>query len=398
MRIKSAGQLLSVAAADQIAFAASNSLLSVAVARQVSTEEFGRFALAYLAIVAMTAIARQAFGTTAMLAEVSGPSEVERRTASFENAVWLGAMLGTAATLFGLLAMVVFGAHPWTLVLSAAAPALAADQLRGAAVSRNRQIVSLQGSLLWIAVLLLAMLTSGSAGAAVVCWAAGAAASGVWIASRLSLRPQRPSISALGEADMRSARSLAVDASAAMLYRQVLFWFLAAYLGVAAVGSLRAAQTVFSPAAVVTAGMTSGISPRMREHGSGSRERSRLRLLATLVVLAVAIAVGALLLALPSVGTFLVGRSWSVAAAIAPLIFIVRIADGLSMAGQLELIADGRTQILARTRIAASIASIALPTGGALLSGVTGAVAGMALASSLMVPIWWRRASGKLNR
>lgn len=395
----STGRTVALAASDQIAYAASNSLLAVSVARTASTSEFGEFALAYLILVGVMGIAKQGFGTSAMLATVSsGQADTdEHRSLTFQNALWVSVLLGIVSSLAGVVGMSVGSTSIWAVVLAVAGPALVADQLRNSAAGMGRQGESVVGSLFWVSAVVAAIFFRASPAIALLAWGAGATISAIWLSWRLRLRPRAFRISDLEQDDRISLGSLVAEAAANMAYRQLLFWFLALYVGLAAVGTLRAAQTLFSPAAVTVAGMLSGIAPRMREAGHATPRRRTLRLGASLTVFLVALSVAALLLLSPRVGETLVGETWQSASRVAPMVFIVRVAESVILGSQLELIASGRARSLAVTRAASSVSSVLIAVVGAASGGVMGAAVGMAISTVLFVPIWSRAAKREVS-
>jgi O-antigen/teichoic acid export membrane protein len=172
---------------------------------------------------------------------------------------------------------------------------------------------------------------------------------------------------------------------------QLTTYGLALFAGVAAVGSLRAAQVLFGPMNVLFLGASAITLPeaaRLRQRGDG---RLRSLLIAFSLVLAFgALFVGAALMAMPShIGRALLGSSWDAGRPLLlPMTINLAAAGGIAGAslGLRAFEAAGKTL---RTRMSMMPVMAACGLAGAAWFGAAGAAWGLAIANTVAVVPWW---------
>jgi O-antigen/teichoic acid export membrane protein len=222
----------------------------------------------------------------------------------------------------------------------------------------------------------------------VLVWAGAGLIGGVVGAVALKL-PSRPvSVrDAVAQSDLASRLSL--DNLVTQLAQQGIGYAVAAVAGVAAAGSLRAAQTVFLPVAVLSLGVQSAITPELVR--VRARSLRQMRKLMNVIVIGLtgfaAVYFVAALLCPDSLGKKAFGVSWSGAAPLLPYIGAAAVVGAgvttAAVAG-LRALADARRTLQARsvavvlTIVTAVIGSVAAGDKGAsvaiLISGVGQAV------------------------
>lgn len=172
---------------------------------------------------------------------------------------------------------------------------------------------------------------------------------------------------------------------------QVVMVALAGIAGLAAVGSVRGAQTALGPLNIVFLAAPLVLVP---EFARLRRERPE-RVLAAAAVLAAALGTTALLfggavLVLPDqVGTALLGPSWGPARTMLVPIAVLLASTGVNVVAIIGLRALAAAHKSLRARLVVSPLVLVGGTAGALLGGAMGAAYGLALANCLACVVWW---------
>ena len=156
-------------------------------------------------------------------------------------------------------------------------------------------------------------------------------------------------------------------------------------------GRLRAAQTLLGPVSVLLLGGAAlGVpeSVRTREDVPGMR-RFAVRL--SLFLASFTVLCGACVyLALPAFGPHLFPSSWSAARPLLPLLVVFNVALGASTGPMSGIRALGDTRWIVRGRIASTLVLLLVGLPAASLVGAGGAVAGLAVAETLLAIATWR--------
>ncbi|MBL7502678.1 oligosaccharide flippase family protein [Frankia sp. CNm7] len=257
------------AVADQAVSSGTNFLTTLLLARLLVPEEFGRVVLAMTVAMLTTAATRACVGDVLLVLPPAADRREQRRDAS--GAVSTAALIGMAAlvvcVLVGRLGPPVtayFGVFAWWL------PVLAIqDTLRYVAFRRRSPARALALDVLWAAAQFGAIgvvLLSGrpSATSLITCWGVGATAGavvGLWLVG-IDVRGFRPF-----RWLRRTRETWGWFASIAFINQmqaQILLWVATAMVGAAAIGGLRAAQTLLmAPTASLLMALQSLILPSM---------------------------------------------------------------------------------------------------------------------------------------
>ncbi len=368
--------------ADQFLSSLSNLALSVVVARSVTTEEFGAFALAYAAYALALGVAR-AMGTEPLLIRHShhDPDEAAGHGA---GAVGSALVLGLGVGLVLAASGVVVGgdARPALVAMGVCLPALLVqDALRHVGfVSRRPQIAAASDGI-WLAAFLLGALALGGTapvagyvllwgGSALLGALAAAALTAAWPSVTRGVRWLRD--------HAKTGRRLTAEYVLVQGGPQLVLVVTTLSTTLADAAALRGASTLMGPAVVVAAGLGAAALPegvRIRT------QRHRLRVLVaatTAALFALALVWGAVVSFLPaSVGEQILGDSWGAAREVTPPL-AVAMAGTMAWSG---LMIGMRALDAVRQSLRATVPSALLLVVGGSIGGVVdgahGAVVGM---------------------
>jgi O-antigen/teichoic acid export membrane protein len=382
--------------ADQALSSTTNFGITILIARSFSPSALGSFALAYAYYIALLQLSR-CFTSEPLMVRFSGsPRDTWHRATlhAASTAVVLGC-LGTAAGL--AVAGLTDGAlRSSFLVVSAFLPLLLLQDLwRFGFFAAGRPRAATANDAVWVVAMAILVLVAHTAESPtltwlVFAWAFSGAMAGVFGVFQVRGRPRaehvRGWIASHRDLGIRFAGEFLVYSSAV----QATLYIVGAVAGVAAVGSIRAAQTLVGPVSLVFLGVSFGAVPEGVRIAARSPKRlprfvSRL----SLCLGGVSLIWGALLLAIPDgLGEAILGDSWRSARNLMVPIVVAIIAEGLNVGpwvGLRALAAAGRS-LRGRTMIAA-VTMVAGGVGSATM-GAWGAAAGFAVGSVVATGVW----------
>lgn len=386
-----------VGLADQLLYSLTNFLLAILVAHHSTPAGFGRYSILVATFLIASAVNR---GLT------SEPLVVRFSTA--DRPAWARAATEglTLATGFGVVAGLVLFTLALVLLpaaftsmaaaFSVAMPALfAQDFLRYAALAVGRPGAALTNDMCVAAVQIaisVALAATGQAGAVtfVLAWAAGGLVGAGVGTAVLRVRLTLPNARAVfGHRDL--AARLGADNFVAQLVQQSTGYLVAAVSGLAAAGGLRAAQTVFTPPAILSLGAQSALTPefvRLQSTSLASMRRA-MRALTTGLVGFSSVFLAAALVCPNSLGVDLFGASWAQAK---PLLLFIGLAmipgSGVSIPAIVALRALGDARRTLRARTLANLLTLVAVATGAFVGEAKGACIGLSIASTAQAVIW----------
>jgi len=379
-----------VTLSDQAMSSASNILAVVLVARTLSADQFGTFALGYTMLTVVLGLSRSYFGTRVSL--------VKDRDAA--RAVTPG-LLGAVAILSPLAMIVVLvasllaaGTESWRVlaVVAVATPVVCLqDIVRFASVAAGRPLVALMSDMLWVALMaapLILGLALSEAQVMTIWLGSGVAALVVGLASFRVFPRIRD-----GLAQLRQRHRVGESVTYSVLLGSLSFFLVlllaSRFVGTEAAGSLRGASTALGPVSVLFAYAGIGLIPVLVR-----RPRSldlRFCALTSLAMASLAAVWGVILLVIPaSVGFVFFGASWAGIREILPWTIVEYIIGCAAVAGLLGLKVRG----CSRQIVLSKVPSVVVMVGGtAIVTAVWGTVwaaaAVLALASLVLcVGIW----------
>jgi O-antigen/teichoic acid export membrane protein len=375
--------------ADQILSTTTNFGLSIILARNVDTTEYGAFAVGFTVYALMLGVSR-ALSTDPLIVRFSQQSHEEQRDAG-STAVAMGIMVGVVVG--AVVAIIGFAvAAPLHSVLVAFGLGLPfvlwQDTYRYQFIAARRPHLAALNDLVWVIALGVLLLVSVRADARtaapyIAAWAAAAGLAGA--VGVLEARAWPHLHRALDWLRHHADLNLRFAAEFILLNGgpQLVLLGVAAAAGYAQAGGLRGAIVLLGPVTVVATGLVIAAVPegvRIKD------DRSRLRRLVYLLAatLSAAVVVWAVVVSrLPDrIGTELLGDTW-------PLSQGLMVPLGLAGAGVMActgLAAGLRSLAAARESLRAAVPAIAL----LVVGGVVGAAidGGLGAARGMIVPAW----------
>ena len=396
LRKRTAGRL-GWAFADQAISSLSNLLVGVLVARAVSAEAFGAFAIVltayWLALGASRSLASEPF-----LVRVSTTPDSKARAslrAAGGTAVVVGLVTGAVCA---AAALAVGGPlrYPLLAVGVTMPGLLLQDFFRYSFFARGRGQFAFAADLLWAVLLfsaLAGLLWAGkqSVGLFVLIWGLTASVAALFSAAKTRIAPNP----LLAPDWLREHRDLAPrflgEFSAMNGAGQLSLYLIGAIAGLASVGALRGGQILLGPLNVLFLGIwlfavAEGV--RLLE-ASPARLRHAARLL-SFGLCSAALAWASLVTLLPtSLGTLLLGDSWAGAHEVVFVVGLAMAGTGAATGAVAGLRSLAAAQRSLRVRLTITPLTVLGAVVGAAVAGALGGAAGIAAAAWLGVVLWW---------
>jgi hypothetical protein len=383
--------------ADQAMSSLTNFGVSVYVARTLGTVEFGAFALAFATYLIVLAASR-GLATDALAVRYSGvePERWRRAVASASGtATTVGLIAGAGCAIAGLWLGESTGAA--LLGLGLTLPGLLLqDSWRFAFFSAGKGRLAFVNDLTWAVALVPAMAVMvesghGSVGWFMLAWGGSACFAAVIGAFQTRLVP-RPTESVQW---LRQHRDLAIrylgESLSLSSASQIRLYGLAAIAGLAAAGSLRAAELLLGP--LNTAIM--GIAMMAVPEAAVLLRRSLRRLQPFCLLLSClgaggALAWGMVLLLLPdSVGEQILHSAWYAASALLVPVTLAVAGFGFSVGAWAGVRALGAASRSLRAQVIGSVVYLTGAFVGTAIGGAAGAAWGSAAGTLIGAGVWW---------
>ncbi len=322
---------------DQVLSSVSNVLAVVLVARAVSADQFGTFALGYSFMTVVLSLTRAYFGTRVSLVEESGAAHALTRD-----------LLGSVALIAPVMAIAVFALSSLAaggnsveilLVVALATPVVCLqDVARYGAVASGRPWAAVWSDGVWVLLMLVPFVLGDRLRAAVILWLWFGAAAVALLVALLALRV-RPDLHG-GRRELRTRHAVGEATTWGSVIGSVgALWILfmaSAAISPAASGSLRGAATAMGPVNVLLAFIGLGLTPMLVRR---ARARDlRFCALTGLVIGGAAALWGIVLLLLPTwLGQALFGESWSGIRTVLPVTLVEYVMLCVASAAMLGL-------------------------------------------------------------
>lgn len=381
---------LSLGVVDQLLSSGSNFVALLLGARYLDRGEFGSFSLALVTYTLTLGVCRALCSEALLVRPGVGPRSQDRAVREATGAAcWIGlaaaivlvlAALATSGPLAGCLA-----------VLALTIPGLLVqDTLRYAAFSRGTPLPAVVSDGTWVAGQALGLgwlivTRNTTAPLMLLAWTVPGVLAGGLQAVRERVVPSVRSVvgwvARNRDLSVRYLLDFLSGAGAAHLASYVL----AASAGVAAVGSVRGAQTLFGPVNVLLTGAYIVLVPEGRR--AASRSKRSLTLACTSAsaafVLVSAGLLGAFLLVSDQRGASLLGSTWTSARDVLLPVGLASVAGGVVAGAVAGLRSLAAARELLRIRLFTIPTTLALPIGGAVLGDARG------LAWGIAASVWW---------
>lgn len=384
--------------ADQVVSSLTNAGLAILVARSVEASAFGAFSIAFVTFTFVTGVVR-AWVTDPLVIRYSSGETVESLPEAARQAAGTCLVVGVAAgAACAVVALSVTGDLRLALLaLAVSLPGLLVqDAWRFAFFAAGRPVRAATNDLVLAAVtfsLVAALLGSGrhSVSWLMLAWGAGGVVAAVTGACQHGGPPRPLAARRWLRTHHQLGSRLGLGVLANLGAVNVAVFFVGGIAGLAAAGSLRAAQTLLGPLQVLFSALTSFALPSMARTAATGSQRL-LRPAAWMSGMAGAIAcawVAALLLLPDALGRELLGDSWAGAGETLPGLGLVTVAVALSIGGGLALKAMGEAGVLLRLTLVQAGLILVLGCGGAVLAGARGAATGFAAAQAVGLVLLW---------
>jgi O-antigen/teichoic acid export membrane protein len=370
--------------ADQIVSSGTNFLLLILLARHMPAADFGAFALLYGYYVVCVQITQTSFAEPAL---VRFPRDVDSARRALRGSSGATAVFGVlcACALLPLSGPILGGVSAPVLILAMFLPALLVQStLRMGFVAAGQPRKAMASDAAWglfqcIAIFGVLSVTSKLSWVFLAWGIGGLLATGIAVAQAGVLPRLTAAPGWLREyGDL--ARPYLVEGMVLPVCAYGTLLVVGEIAGPAAVGALRAADTLFGPVTVVLgAGRVIAISELSRLIDKRPDRIDHGMFVVTLGLGMVGAALGVVAMALPTaVGAWLFGNSWQLMAPLLPAQTVYRIAQGamLGPMGALRAVQAVRTLFI--FRLATATALITAAAAGAAIAGARGAATGLA--------------------
>ena len=382
--------------ADQAFSSATNFALSAIVARSVTPEAFGGFALVFATYIIALGVARSV-NTLPLLVRFSGVDDQEWRDAT-TSATGTALAAGTAGGLVCAVAAIVFPTTATALLaLSVTLPLLLLqDTWRHAFLARGSPSSAFLNDLGWAVFLVPALavpiaIGSQSSAPFILSWGiAGGAAGLLGIAqSRIVPRPLECARWVRSQWDL-GGRQLGEFAANTGSTQSVMY-AAGAIGGLTAAGALRGGQVLLNPLNVAQQGIWMVAIPEqvrtLKKH-PWMLERVAAFLSLGLGTMAAMYTFGLVAFG-DTVGPLLLGETWPNAQPVVVPLGLAAVATGLWVGPTVTLRAMQEAKRSLRVRLVYSVLIVAAGTAGLALAGARGGAWGIAIAGLTSVPLWW---------
>ena len=381
---------------DQAFSSLTNFLLSIIVARNVSTEEFGAFTLAFATYTIVLTISRALTSEplTVRYSNTTTDNWKSATAAATGTALTLGAAVGGAVAIVGL---VIGGSVGMSLVvLGASFPGLLLqDAWRYAFFAGRRGHSAMANDMVWavvlFALLALVMHSDLNAVGALLIWSAGALVAALYGMRQAGVfpSPSKPLHWWREHWDLiprMTAEAVVLSASAPLT-----LFVITGVVGITATGIIRGGQVLLNAVNILNQGLRLSSIPTATRIAARSR-RSLLKFCAGLAGgLAVScLAWTTVLLLLPSnLGEALLGETWSGARTVILPLGLMNAFLGLQAGAAVGLRALAVMKRSLTSRTLSASATVGCGLIGSLTGGVTGAAWGMCAGGAIGAVAWW---------
>ncbi len=381
---------------DQALSSISNAALSLVLARLVSAESYGAFALTFTLFTFFLGVSQSLTSAVYVVRYSFTGGAVGLEAARGASA----AALGFAACVIPLLilsAVLVDAPLRQTLLaLAVVLPALLLqDFYRTALVSSGRPraaftIDALSSVVAVAGIVVLEVQDLMTSWTYLLAWGSGASAAALGGVSRTHAPPFFRGARAWLRAHGRSGLSLAIQWIAVLGATQVSLITLAARTDLTVVGGLRAAQTLLGPMSTLFVGLAAWVVPELIRRRSRGSTLLRQALVLSCVTSACTALWSILLLLLPdATGVAMLGETWTNARLALPgyVVFTLALATSQGPSAALRIIDRVEQGLL--PSLCFGVLLIILPILGASIAGIAGAAYGFGAAAVLSAPFYW---------
>lgn len=380
---------------DQALSAVSNLGLSVVVARSVSAQDFGAFAIAFVTFGIGIAVTKAVVGQPLQI-RYSGESRLNQQTAAAE-ALGCAVLLGLAGSVVLGAVSVVAGPVVGSAMLALAVvlPALLVQdscRMTMFAIGVPRQAALID--LVWVVVQFAAIfiaLTRGNASmpALIGIWGGSAALSAVVGLALLRVRPRVIAGWAWLVEHRNLTHYLFAEYVLGLGAMQVAILLVGAIASASAVGALRAAQVLLGPLGIVGLALFQFAVPEVARSAARPQQLTRVALLLSSTLGVLTLVYGVVLLLLPdTIGVFLFGETWAGAQAVLVAMTLSSLASACANGPASVLYGMGQARATFRINLMKGPVLLVTVLIGTWWWGSIGAAVALAFTEIAVLPAW----------
>jgi O-antigen/teichoic acid export membrane protein len=375
------------AVASELVDSASNFLLSVWIARAVSTREFGAFGIVYVSLQLALLVSRASGSMPMMIDGLLDHGRAGRDTVARVFGITLAIALAASLVAVGIGLALDGLARPLLFATAFCLPGvLLVDCCCYVFFARREPRRAFFSQFVWLMVQLAAFLIARQVFDVRHAWvflALWGAASYLAVAASLVALSVLPAMSAgwvWWREHRRTVRDLVAEATVGQAAQQVIVYVLGLGVSVAGVGAYRAAQLPFGLLRSVFQGLVPvGVVEGAQLRASNPRRLLRLTLVWDAAVVVLTVLLGLVLWAMPrSVGGSLFGASWVGGHHIILAMMLASTASSAIVPVQTALRALAATRRLLVARVVLTAAQVVGLCAGMLSGGLRDAIVGLA--------------------
>lgn len=379
----------------QILSSVSSLILSALVARALSADDFGVFAILFTVYALLIGSIRAVTAETYIYAF----AHVEDRTTSGDMSAASSASLALsvmAALVTVIVAFFIPNLTSTLLIFAAAIPFLVAHdhfryiliankQSRSAALIDLLALVAVVGGLLLVA-------REPSIVTQIAAWAISEVLATAAALALLRPRYRLSSAASWLKERMASGRFFLGDFLLTNGVTQGATFVVAAFAGLPAAGSIRAAQVLASPILLITRGVTVAIAPETRRLAAKGKHKMLLimsMLFSFCTVVAVLAALGLVAVAPPEFLVMILGDSSEGAQLVFPFVALALACTGAAVGPGLYLRAVGKVNVAFRSKAMTAPLAIVGVAFGAMTGGAVGSQLGLSIGEFIRSILNW---------
>lgn len=381
--------------ADQALSSLTNFVVGIVVARTVSLEEFGAFALVFATYSIVLSLSR-ALTTEPLVVRHSHTDDAPDRAAeSHATGAALGFGIVSALACLAVVPLLPGQYRPMLIALAIMLPPLLLqDAWRVVFFVRGKGRSACLNDAVWALALPVTFLLARqnpTAATMTLAWgAAGCVAA--WFGIRQSgIRPSLRSAWSWIRGNWDLSSRYATEALILTGTQQAYFFVIGAVAGLGAVGSLRLVMVVLGPVNIVIQGVGMAALPEVVRAAHTSRRRLWQAVLGVSAIVSLgALLWGAAILLAPTAWLEkLAGTSWTSAAALVLPMMLLQVLNGVNTGAYMGIRAMRRVNRGLALRVLASINYFLGATIGAFVAGASGAAWGLVVAALINDVAWW---------
>jgi len=382
--------------ADQALSSLSNAALALVIATQVTTTEYGAFALAFslygFAVASTQSVAGQVLSVK--FARADGPAHAAAGSSATGVALGVAVLGGlvlalTTAFLGGPIQTVL-------VVLAVLLPGLLVqDTWRSVFISRGTPAAAFANDAVWLVlqaafIAVPIVLHRDSASWYVLAWGAAATLAALYGRHQAGYWPHVAALRSWFTTHREVVVPSFAGSFAVLGAAQVAYIAIAAIGTLADVGALRATQTLLGPVNILSFAASAFLIPEVARRGVSARVLTQVAVGSSVVLAGVTAAWGAVFLLLPaSAGRFLLGDTWASAREVLPWMLVFSCCIALTSGATSMMRAWNRGSHAFWVSAALGPMVLALSAFGAHADGAVGAAVGFAVAAGSSIPLAW---------